>query len=154
MVARCGRGSWPEAGGIAAQSVAIQERAGQLARHDADVWEAALAALRAARADADDDRHGGDLERALDVAASAPLAIAALGADAAELAAEAAERCDGSFRADAVAAAALAAGGARAAAHLVEVNLTIRPGDERLARARASEQAASQAAERVLGVIA
>jgi formiminotetrahydrofolate cyclodeaminase len=154
MVARCGRGSWPEAGGIAAQAAAVQERAAQLARHDADVWEAALTALQAARDEPGDERRDHELERALDVAAAAPLAIAALGADAAQLAVEAAERCDGSFRADAVAAAALAAGGARAAAHLVEVNLIIRPGDERLARARASEQAAADAADGVLGAIA
>jgi hypothetical protein len=52
-----------------------------------------------------------------------------------------------------VAAAALAAGGARAAAHLVEVNLAVRAGDQRLAQARASEQAAAEAAERLLASI-
>jgi formiminotetrahydrofolate cyclodeaminase len=71
----------------------------------------------------------------------------------AALAAYAAELGDAALRADAAAAAALAAGGARAAAHLVEVNLGMREGDERLARARASERAAAEAAERLLASI-
>ena len=82
-----------------------------------------------------------------------PLEIAQLGADVAELAVIAADRCDGEFRADAAAAAALAAGGSRAAAHLVRINLAVRDDDVRLARARASEQAATAAAERILGPI-
>lgn len=150
MVARCASDSWPEASGVAAQALAIRERAAQLAERDAEVWEAALRALERATAADDGSEGAGDLERALGLAAEAPLEIAALGADLAELAAVAAERCEGSFRADAAAAAALAAGGARAAAHLVEVNLTVREGDPRLARARLSDQAASDAAERVL----
>jgi hypothetical protein len=44
----------------------------------------------------------------------------------------------------------LAAAGARAAAHLVSVNLTVSDGDERLVRARASEQVAADAAARAL----
>ena len=153
MVARCGPESWGDASGVAAQAHAIQERATELARRDADVWRTALAALDKARSSDRDERTNHELMRALDLAAAAPLEIASLGADTAELAAEAAERCEGSFRADAAAAAALAAGGARAAAHLVEVNLTVRPGDERLARARASDQAAAEAAERVLASV-
>ena len=93
------------------------------------------------------------LEQKLERAAAIPLEIAALGADTAALAAHAGERCDGAYRADAAAAAALAAGGARAAAHLVEVNLGVQEGDERLAEARASEQAAAEAAERLLAAI-
>jgi hypothetical protein len=44
----------------------------------------------------------------------------------------------------------LAAAGARAAAHLVAVNLTVQEGDVRLVRARASEQIAADAAARAL----
>lgn len=153
MVARCGTESWADASGVAAQARAIQERATALSRRDAEVWSAALAALRKADAQAGDERTNHELMRALDLAAAAPLEIAALGADVAELAVEASERCEGAFRADAAAAAALAAGGARAAAHLVEVNLTVREGDERLARARSSDQAATEAAERVLASV-
>jgi formiminotetrahydrofolate cyclodeaminase len=150
MVARCAPESWADAGGVAAQALAVKDRATHLARKDAEVWQGALTALEEAGTGASDDRRDSELERVLDLAASAPLEIAALGADVAELAVAAAERCEGAYRADAAAAAALAAGGARAAAHLVEVNLTVREGDLRLARARASDQAAFEAADRVL----
>jgi formiminotetrahydrofolate cyclodeaminase len=151
MVARCSEETWEDARGITAQALAIQDRVGPLANADASAWEVALDALgRAATGDPVGDA---ELERRLEAAAQVPLDIAQLGADVAELAVLAAERCDGSYRADAVAAAALAAGAARAAAHLVEVNLGVREGDQRLARARASEQAAADAAERVLASI-
>lgn len=150
MVARCSRDSWHEAAGVAAQALAIQERAAPLARADAAAWEEAVAALRSAGNGGDGARRDFELERKLERAAAVPLQIAELGADAAALAALAGELGDGAYRADAVAAAALAAGGARAAAHLVQVNLGVREGDERLARALASEQAAAEAAARLL----
>ncbi len=150
MVARCSQ-EWEESGGIAAQALALQARAAPLAHADAEAWEDALGALRSAGVGGSNDGARDHLlERKLERAAIVPLEIAALGADAAALAAVAGERCDGAYRADAAAAAALAAGGARAAAHLVEVNLGVREGDERLAQARASEQAAADAADRLL----
>jgi len=155
MVAR-GSKEWDDAGGIAAQALALQARAAPLAHADAEAWEDALGALRDAGAGGGDDgapRRDHVLERKLERAAVVPLEIAALGADIAALAAVAGERCDGAYRADAAAAAALAAGGARAAAHLVEVNLGVQEGDERLAEARRSEQAADEAAERLLAAI-
>ena len=79
-----------------------------------------------------------------------PLEIAETAADTASLAALAAELGDGTYRSDAAAAAVLAAAGARAAAHLVAVNLTVQEGDVRLVRARASEQVAADAAARAL----
>ena len=153
MAARCAPGSWTDASGVAAQALALRERAAELARRDAEVWQSALAALARARDDAGAADRDHELARELDGAAAALLDIAALGADVAELARVAAERCDGAYRADAAAAAALAAGGARAAAHLVEVNLTVREGDERLVSARRSDEAASEAAERVLAAL-
>lgn len=152
MVARCSRGSWEDAGGVAAQALAIRERAAHLTRDDAEAWRVAVDAL----AEASAERTGGrdrELEEKLGRAAALPLEIAELGADAAALAALVGEYCDGAYRADAAAAAALAAGGAGAAAHLVEVNLAVREGDERLLRARASEQAASEAAQRTLASV-
>jgi len=151
MAARCAPDSWAEAGGVAAQALAIQERAGQLAQTDAEVWEVALAALERTRSADPQGDH--ELEQKLNRAAAAPLEIAQLGADTAELAALTSERCEPQYRADAAAAAALAAGGARAATHLVEVNLTVREGDVRLERARASDRAAWEWAERVLETI-
>jgi methenyltetrahydrofolate cyclohydrolase len=156
MVARGSRESWDDANGIAAQALAFQDRAAPLASVDAEAWDDALSALRAA-ADGGEDGNGKrrnyELEQKLERAAAIPLEIAELGADVAELAALAGELGNAAYRADAAAAAALAAGGARAAAHLVEVNLAVRSGDERLARARASEKAANEAAERMLASI-
>ena len=153
MVARCSRESWDDAAGVAAQSLAIKERAAQLARTDADAWQEASAALRDAGTDGDAEGRDRELEQKLGRAAAVPLEIAELGADAAALAALVGEYCEGAFRADAAAAAALASGGASAAAHLVQVNLTVQEGDERLKRARASEQAAAESAKRTLASI-
>lgn len=153
MVARCSRGSWADATGVAAQSLAIKERAAQLARTDADAWQQASAALGEAGADGDPEGRDRELEQKLGRAAAVPLEIAELGADAAALAALVGEYCEGAYRADAAAAAALASGGASAAAHLVQVNLTVQEGDERLKRARASEQAAAESAKRTLASI-
>jgi formiminotetrahydrofolate cyclodeaminase len=151
MVARCSRDSWDDAGGVLAQAQAIRDRAVVLAQTDGKAWDDALSALRDAQVEAGtDERRDFRLEQKLERAAAVPLEIAELGADAAALAALAGERGDGTYRADASAAAALAAGGARAAAHLVQVNLGVRPGDARLARARASEQAANEAAAHLL----
>jgi formiminotetrahydrofolate cyclodeaminase len=152
MVANCSRSSWEEAPGVVAQALAIGDRAGVLARMDATVWEEALTALRDAEsATVGDPRSDFALQQKLDAAAAAPLEIASLGADAVALASLAAERGDATYRADAAAAAALAAGAARAAAHLVRVNLGVRPSDARFARALASEQAAEELADRLLG---
>jgi formiminotetrahydrofolate cyclodeaminase len=154
MVARASHASWDEAAGLAAQALALQDRAAHLAPVDARAWEEAMSALRdAGGGDGSDARRDHELERKLERAAAVPLQIAELGADTAALAARAGELCEGEHRADAAAAAALAAGGARAASHLVEVNLGVREGDARLARARASEQAASEAAEGLLASI-
>lgn len=157
MVARSSRGMWEDAAGVAAQALTLQDRAAALSLKDAEAWEAALAALRTAADPSERDEAGPreelDLERKLERSAAIPLEIAELGADVAVLAVEAAVHGEHEYRADAAAAAALAAGGARAATHLVEVNLGIRPGDERLARARASQTAAYEAAERLLASI-
>jgi methenyltetrahydrofolate cyclohydrolase len=157
MVARSSRGMWEDAAGVAAQALTLQDRAAALSLKDAEVWEAALAALRTAADPSERDPAGGreelDLERKLERSAAIPLEMAELGADVAVLAVEAAVHGEHEYRADAAAAAALAAGGARAATHLVEVNLGIRPGDERLVRARASQTAAYEAAERLLASI-
>jgi formiminotetrahydrofolate cyclodeaminase len=150
MVARCSP-TWEEAAGVCAQANAISERAVELAHTDGRAWDRALAALRDAEATAaDDPKRDFALERKLEAAAAVPLEIAALGADAAELAVLTGERGEATYRADAAAAAALAAGGSSAAAHLVRANLGVRPADPRLARARASEQAARDFAELLL----
>ena len=102
------------------------------------------------RGEEENPRRDFALEQKLEAAAAAPLEIAALGSDATTLAALVAENGEATYRADVAAAAALAAGGATAAAHLVRVNLGIRQADPRLARARASEETAKEATARLL----
>ena len=147
MVARRSAASWDDAGGVAAQALALQARAAPLALTDAKVWEQALEALHEAEGGAPAN---GDLEQKLDLSAAIPLQIAEAAADTASLAALAAELGEGSYRPDAAAAAVLAAAGARAATHLVSVNLGISEGDDRLVRARTSEEIAAEAAVRAL----
>jgi methenyltetrahydrofolate cyclohydrolase len=148
MVARRSAESWEDSAGIAAQALALQARAAPLALADAQVWEEALEALAAVRGEA--VTPNGNLEEKLDLSTAVPLQIAETAADTASLAALAAELGDGTYRADAAAAAVLAAASAQAAAHLVAVNLTVKEGDRRLVRARASAEQAAAAAARAL----
>lgn len=148
MVARKSADSWADSAGIAAQALALQARSAPLALADAKVWEEALEALEAAREDPGSPN--GRLVEKLDLSTTVPLQIAEAAADTASLAALAAELGDGTYRPDAAAAAVLAAAGARAAAYLVAVNLTVQEGDPRLIRARSSEQAAADAAARAI----
>jgi methenyltetrahydrofolate cyclohydrolase len=148
MVARRSEESWKEAGGVAAQAISLQARSAPLALADAQVWEQALDALHSSGTNGATAE--GDLEQKLDLSVVVPLQIAEAAADTASLAALAAEFGEGSYRADAAAAAVLAAAAAQAAAHLVSVNLTVSEGDDRLFRARASEEVAAAAATRAL----
>ena len=148
MVARSSRGSWSDAGAVAAQATSLLERIAPLVRADADAWETALAELRAAAEG--ETTAKGDLERKLEAAAAVPIAIAEVAADAASLAELAADRGDGAYRADAAVAALLAAAAAQAAFYLVEVNLAVRGSDARLERARGSAESAATAAARAL----
>jgi formiminotetrahydrofolate cyclodeaminase len=148
MVARRSADSWQDAGGVAAQALALQARTAPLALADAKVWEQALEALETAGRNGDSVE--GELEDKLEQSAAVPLQIADAAADTAQLAALAAELGEGTYRPDAAAAAVLAAACAKAAAHLVAVNLTVQTGDERLARAQASETRAAEAAARAL----
>lgn len=124
--------------GDVAQADALLARATPLAQADADTYAAALATER------DDWMIGQAFARA----AEAPLEIARTGADVAELAVRIAELGDQRVRADAQAAAALAAGGARAAATLVAVNLTAVADDPRVAEAGRLAQSADEACAR------
>ncbi|HET7745249.1 MAG TPA: cyclodeaminase/cyclohydrolase family protein [Gaiellaceae bacterium] len=152
MVARASSESWEEAGGIAAQALAILEHVGPLARTDAEAWQDAASALRGADG-GDAERRNFALAQKLERAAAVPLEIAELAADTAALAALAGERGDGTHRADAASAAALAAGAARAAAHLVEINLGVTDDDPRLRRVRDCERIAAESAARALGSV-
>jgi formiminotetrahydrofolate cyclodeaminase len=143
MAARRSASSWPDARGVAAQARTLLARAAPLAKSDADAWHAALEALEEPPSD-------DQLEERLAQAAQVPMAIADTAADVAELAALVAEMGDGTYRGDAAAASVLAEAGARAAAKLVAVNLTVTSDDPRLIRARKAADAARAAAERAL----
>jgi methenyltetrahydrofolate cyclohydrolase len=132
---------WTDAVGARAQAIELRDRLLALAQQDALAYERALTSL---------ERRDSGLARALARAAEVPLAIGEAAADASLLAAEAADRADGSARADAAAAACLAAGAAQAASRLVEINLATMADDDRLARARRAADAASEAAQRAL----
>jgi formiminotetrahydrofolate cyclodeaminase len=135
-VARASSETWPDARGVAAQAETLRDRVAPIAQVDADEYDAALQAR-------------GDFEvgRAYARAAEPPLRIAEAAVDVALLSVTVAQLGDQSLRADAVTAAALAAGAARAAAELVAVNLTTSAEDERVLRARKLAQQAADAAE-------
>jgi formiminotetrahydrofolate cyclodeaminase len=124
----------------AAQAESLRLRAAALVQADSSAY--AQASLRLI----DRDGHDFELGRALDEAAVVPLRIAETAADVAELAAALVDRVVPEARADLAGAALLAEGAARAASHLVEVNLAVSTSDERLRRARAAADAAGAAA--------
>jgi formiminotetrahydrofolate cyclodeaminase len=127
--------------GTAAQADALSSRLTALTAEDADAFEAALRALEQPGdgSETHDYLLGTMLRRAADV----PLQIAEAAGDVALLAGAVAEIAPAGQRADVVGAALLAEGAARAAAHLVDVNLASRPGDERHVRAHDAVAAAA-----------
>ena len=139
------RECWREAAGASAQAEALRLRAGPLAHAVAHAYEDALAALDAAR-DSEGGDTGGALGDALARAADVPLEIAAAASDTVVLGALVAERGDARARGDAVVAALLADAAARAAAHLVEINLTTVEDEPRVRVARSTVEEASRAA--------
>jgi len=146
LAARASRESWPDAAGAVAQAESLRARAVRLADEAADALTAVLGERSGAggeRAETRDFRLGRTLHRAAEV----PLSIVEAAADVALLAAHTAEHCAGDVRADATAGAFLAHGAARAAAHLVEINLATIAGDERVTRAHGLVRAAGAAAD-------
>ena len=120
----------------AAQAEALSVRLTRLAEEDEDALAAARAAFPNAEPEASDPRRDFAFGKVLDRAAAVPLAIAEACADVAVLARALAARVDPAHGPDLEAAARLAAGAARAAAHLVEINLAVGADDERARRAR------------------
>jgi formiminotetrahydrofolate cyclodeaminase len=147
MAAGASKESWDAAAGVAAQADALRARAAPLAQLDADVYDQALA-VRDGAATLPPEKRDWEIGKAFAAAAEPPLEIARVAADVAELAAEVAVSGDPRVRADAVAAATLAAASARAAVTLVEVNLTAVGGDARVAEAQQLARAAEAAAGR------
>ena len=148
MVAR-GSSRWADGPGVASQARALRSRLTTLGADDAVAFAQVLAATG--------DRSGTSEQRdfalgtALLHAAEVPLRIAEAAADVAELAAVAAAEGAAQMRPDASAAATLAEAATRAAAHLVEINLAIVPGDRHAAQAKLLAAAAAAARDRALG---
>ena len=149
MAARFSVEHWDGAAGAVAQGEALRKRAAPLADEDAVAYEQALEALRAPRS-GDPETRDREIGDALARAADVPLRIAEVATDVAELAAEVAERGNENLRGDAAAAAVLAEAGARMAANLVVINLTMREEDERVQRALWLADAAARAAHRAV----
>ncbi len=148
MVARAS-GDWAQAGSVVAQAERLRKRTAPLAQRDAEAYEEALVSMRLpdrVEPTVRDAAVGAAMERAAEV----PLLIVEAGADAASLAELVAERGAQDRRGDAVAAALLAEAGARAAATLVAVNLTMKPDDDRIMQARELARLASDAAARAV----
>jgi formiminotetrahydrofolate cyclodeaminase len=127
--------------GAAAQALALAGRLKALAVLDADVFAVALVALRQVQERGETGEPASEsrdfrLGRTLEQAAAVPLAIVEAAADVALLASEVARgTADSELREDAVSAAMLAGGAARAASHLVSINLAARPDDAAAAHA-------------------
>ena len=139
-----------QSGGLVAQAEALRARTAPLAQLDADTYEGALVARDAAK-ELPPERRDWEIGQAFARAAEPPLEIARAAADVAELAAELATGGSPAIRADAIAAASMAAGAARGAVAIVAVNLTALDGDPRVAEAESLAAAAEAAARRAAG---
>jgi formiminotetrahydrofolate cyclodeaminase len=149
MVARASEGHWEEAGGVVGQAETLRARVAPLARADAEAYLDALSTLRG-RGLLEERYRDQQLRAALDRAAEIPLRIAEAGADLASLAALLVENGNPEVRADAAVAAVLAAGGTRAAAKLVAVNLSALEGDPRVRHVDSLAEVAAEASGRAL----
>jgi len=146
LVAKSARASpdWLEAPSAIAQAERLRRRTAPLAQSDADAYLEALAALHLPK-QLESEVRDMALGQVLARAAEIPLVIAEAGADVACLAAVAADRGTPEHRAEV-----LAEAGTIAAAYLVATNLTITSNDERVVRARAVVEVASNAARQTL----
>jgi formiminotetrahydrofolate cyclodeaminase len=138
MAAERSRESWPGAGGAIAQAATLQQRCLELARADAEAFERAAAALE----------RGTGVEEPLRETVDLLLALAEAACDIGELAALVSGHCERLVHADAEAAALVAEGAVKAIEALVRANLSVTPGDERLARIHRVRDAAGDAARR------
>jgi formiminotetrahydrofolate cyclodeaminase len=149
MSARFSTGHLDEAPALAERAEQLRGEVLPLARADAAAYGRVLEAYGIPRGTDKEGRHR-RIREALSEAASVPLSIGEIGAEVAGIAARLAEDGNPNLRGDAVAAAELAAAGVRAAATLVELNVSAGGADDgRLARARelvAGASATQQAA--------
>jgi methenyltetrahydrofolate cyclohydrolase len=148
MVAK-GSPGWSEGRAVAAQADALRRRLGPLSGENVEAYVRALDSLALPDTHDADERNRAIVE-ALGDAADVPLRVAYAAADVALLAGEAGRCGEPALRADATVAAVLAAGAARAAAHLVDVNLTTTANDPRVLQSRSLAESAESAARALL----
>jgi methenyltetrahydrofolate cyclohydrolase len=151
--ARLSHSSWLEAGGAVAQADTLRARALSLAQSDAVAYEEALATMANVE-QIKPDRRDAAIQDALIRSAEIPLLISQTACDVSQLAADVAEAGNPEVGADAAVAAVLAGAAARAAGHLVEVNLATVPEDERTARGEVFASKAASAARRAVSTAA
>jgi methenyltetrahydrofolate cyclohydrolase len=137
------RDDWDGAAGARAQAQALRRRALSLAQGDADAYADARAALAQRGGPTDPETRNIRIGEAVSLAGRVPLEIGATAGDIAQLAGEVATHGNPEIRADAAIAAILAAGAARAAAQLVEVNLVADQQSVALARHQADAAVAA-----------
>ncbi len=114
MAARLSTDHLPDAHGLIERADRLREGTSRLARADAKAYGRVIAAQRA----------GDGVKEALSEAADVPLAVAEAGAKVAGIAVRLAEDGNPNLRGDALTAVLLAGAGTRAAASLVEINLS------------------------------
>jgi methenyltetrahydrofolate cyclohydrolase len=130
MAARLSTGQLSDAPELAEQADASRRRVAPLARADAESYGRVLAAYR------DSEDRTERVRDALSGAADVPLAVAEAGNEVVGIASRLVEEGNPNLEGDAMAAVLLASAGVRAAAKLVQINLsTVNVDDDRLRRA-------------------
>jgi methenyltetrahydrofolate cyclohydrolase len=130
MAARLSTGQLADAPELADQADASRRRVAPLARADAESYGRVLDAYR------DPEDRTARVRDALSGAADVPLAVAEAGSEVAVIASRLVEEGNPNLKGDAMAAVLLASAGVRAAAKLVQINLSsANVGDDRLDRA-------------------
>jgi formiminotetrahydrofolate cyclodeaminase len=134
MAARFSTGHLADADELAGRADGLRGEVVVLARADAAAYGRVLDAHRTSRDDKEARRR--EIREALTEAADVPLSIAGIGAEVAGISARLAEEGNPNLRGDAITAAVLAGAGVRAAATLVEINISAGGADDgRLPRA-------------------
>ena len=134
MAARFSAEQLADAPALADRADDLRREVAPLARADAEAYGRVLTAYRLPR-EPDPETRRRSIREALSGAADVPLAVAENGAEVARIAARLVEEGNPNLKGDAIAAVVLAGAGVRAAAMLVEINLSIgEVDDERLVR--------------------
>jgi methenyltetrahydrofolate cyclohydrolase len=148
MAARLSAGQLAEADGLADRADVARRRVAPLARADAESYGRVLDAYRESDSETRRERVSDALSGATDV----PLAVAEVGNEVAGIAARLVEEGNPNLEGDAIAAVLLAEAGVRAAAALVEINLSsANVDDDRLGRAHELVDKTASTARRVTG---